>query len=265
MTPTRSQLDEALPPVPSGISALGGDLTEPDEPGGDRATALDWLGKFYAEAHKISRKQALTEITEIAARVGADEEAASESEPPKRRDPNALSCAIIEALGLDPNKVRGVRYEHNIPDLPTASLDVIALSDDLPHFDTIEQKWVLANELQHCDSGLDAVLPAGNPESGPEVPRNETRTYSASEHRDPHEVLDGDTWLVRNGRAVIVGSNDWPAPAKRTHESHLGYDWTSQGSSMLDPCDDDVNGRGGWKEYCHAADWSRTPDPQEAK
>lgn len=39
---TRAQLDAALPRIPAGISALGGDLTD-DE---DRAVALDWLEHF---------------------------------------------------------------------------------------------------------------------------------------------------------------------------------------------------------------------------
>ena len=40
---------------------------------------------------------------------------------------------------------------------------------------------------------------------GPREPENTTR--------DPHGVLDGDTWgVLRCRRAVIVGSNDWPPP-----------------------------------------------------
>lgn len=49
MTPTRSQLDAALPRVPSGIGAMSGDLTDPDE----RAVALDWLERLVAEAFPI--------------------------------------------------------------------------------------------------------------------------------------------------------------------------------------------------------------------
>lgn len=30
--------------------------------------------------------------------------------------------------------------------------------------------------------------------------------------RDPHDIRHGDTWEVRDGRAVVVGSNDWPPP-----------------------------------------------------
>lgn len=70
-----------------------------------------------------------------------------------------------------------------------------------------------ANELQRCDSGLDAVLSAGNPEGGTTGPRERQSGTERPQRRDPHEVLHGDTWEVRDGRATIVGSNDWPAPA----------------------------------------------------
>jgi hypothetical protein len=36
----------------------------------------------------------------------------------------------------------------------------------------------------------------------------------------PHH---GDRWENRNGRAVVVASNDWPPPAPGTHESDLRF------------------------------------------
>lgn len=40
-------------------------------------------------------------------------------------------------------------------------------------------------------------------------------------NRSAQDVRDGDTWEVRDGRATIVGSNDWEAPKPGTHESDL--------------------------------------------
>lgn len=45
-SPTRAQLDAALPRVPAGIPAMCGDLTDPE----DRAAALDWLEALYRQA-----------------------------------------------------------------------------------------------------------------------------------------------------------------------------------------------------------------------
>lgn len=68
MTPTRSQLDAALPRVPSGIGAMSGDLTDDD----DRAVALDWLERLYVRA-------ILPELEQRQAELNAEVQSVTES------------------------------------------------------------------------------------------------------------------------------------------------------------------------------------------
>lgn len=74
---------------------------------------------------------------------------------------------------------------------------------------------------------------------------------AAGTHRAPNDIRHGDTWEVRDGRAVIVAPNDWGPPRKGTHESDLG---------VCAPFLDDIERPDG---YLVASDWSRTPDNDE--
>lgn len=188
MTPTRSQLDEVLPYVPAGISAMTGDLTEPDE----RAVALDWLEGLLAEAF-CPRCHCPDEI---------------------ERMWWSLECSACRRESPD-----------SAPGSPRSDED--------------------GREVR--DPELEALL-------------DEEERIAREHDRERYGPRLGYTWEVRDGRATIVASNDWPAPAKGTHESDLDHIGPEQypvvGGQRLE--DTPENWGHEWNEYGTAKDWSGT-------
>lgn len=76
------------------------------------------------------------------------------------------------------------------------------------------------------------------------------------DHRDPHDIRHGDTWTIRNNRATIIGSNDWPPPAKGTHESDLML--TNHTIIDYGPPIEGLPGTGPDDVYTAALAWSST-------
>lgn len=152
--------------------------------------------------------------------------------------------------------------------LPRVPAGIPALGGDLT--DT-EDRAVALRWLCELYREAECVTP-GTSETAlfaPESDEGVTNALSAPGNgtgvqRHPHAIRHGDTWEVRNGRATVTGSNDWPPPAKGTHESDLfGREHFVGGTryvgTTLTP---NVHGEfaGGVHEYEAAEAWSRTPE-----
>ena len=88
---------------------------------------------------------------------------------------------------------------------------------------------------------------------------------ATTDDRATYGPRHGDRWEVRDGKAVVVASNDWPPPTWDMHESELGPRWPLyvRGDTWIDYTvkNRDGNIRGGWYEWRLCRDWVEEQRP----
>lgn len=267
MTPT--DIEPVLPHVPAGIPC--GDLTEPDE----RMAFAERLALIYAAAVPFANIVTVDHLSrvkpddQLIVRVKATT-TAEQAHAIAKQLSESLPCGVTvmsEDVALhefsQTFKLPAAKELQACDSAPRGRSEAAEGSEGTTgprkrsegHTEVETDHWHFGAR-PWCDGCL-AILPNPNPQPSMRTSIEATR---ASDHRDPHEVLDGDTWLVRGRRAVIVASNDWPPPAKGTHESDLGRHMPLVAFNTMMPWEQNSDGfrKHGWQEYATAQDWSRS-------
>lgn len=60
--------------------------------------------------------------------------------------PNALSVALLEACGLDPDKVKAISYSHEVGDLPELVVTEIAIDADVAKITETTERFRISIE-----------------------------------------------------------------------------------------------------------------------
>ena len=221
MTPTRAQYDAVLTRSSAGVRALSGDLDD-DE---DRNTALDWLENITRQARLVDRPDV----------CGLD------------RDEQTIT--VVFWADADPDRASALVREMLIATQPSPSVHE---SDERgsdgthgprePEIDA--EPFELTKALKACHATPN--------------PQPEFRTDPVLE-----ALLDEEEAIARGDRtahmsARVVASNDWPPPAKGTHESDLleRGDIDCQAPCIKHNKHHDCDGVGGVEEWDAANEWS---------
>lgn len=249
MIPTPEQLAAVLPRCSAGLD--GGDWTDDDErlawatkvlPWVEEAVGVDW--GLIVRAVQIAAETRCVELN-------------SYTEPGE--------CASDFQGRLDDLHVRIAELQRrdSAPDSPESDETGREVSDDHPNRPA---------DTQSPDPELEALLDEQWRNTWAKIDAVHDACQTLDDDRRRYGPRHGDTWTVRNGRAVVVGSNDWPSPRKGTHESDLGclgpYTDPDERRTIVAGVVYDVHDHEAGMEafeWDRARRWSRTPDTEEAK